>query len=55
MSNTRFVNKGLLKADLNNLNALIKHFENGGTIQVLPAQKRPKRGYATGKSINVKG
>lgn len=40
MSNARFINKGLLKSDLNNLNALIKYFENGGTITVCKPSKR---------------
>lgn len=54
MSNTRFVNKGLLKADLATLNALIKYYEKGGTITVAPKAKRPKGGVTVGKTINVK-
>lgn len=42
MSNARFVNKGLLKSDLNTLNALINYFENGGTITVCKAGRRSK-------------
>lgn len=40
MSNARFVNKGLLKSDLNTLNALINYFENGGTITVCKPGRR---------------
>lgn len=40
MSNARFVNKGLLRSDLNTLNALIKYFENGGSITVCKPSKR---------------
>lgn len=40
--NARFVNKGRLKSDLNTLNALIKYFENGGTITVCKPGRRSK-------------
>lgn len=40
--NHRFVNKGLLKSDLNTLNALINYFENGGTITVCKTGRRSK-------------
>lgn len=42
MSNARFVNKGLLKSDLNTLNALIDYFENGGTITICKTGRRSK-------------
>lgn len=42
MSNARFVNKGLLKSDLNTLNALINYFENGGTITACKTGRRSK-------------
>lgn len=38
--NSRFVNKALIKSDLNTLNALIKYFENGGGITVCKPSNR---------------
>lgn len=55
MSNTRFVNKAQLKADLATFNALSSYFENGGTIKVAKAVKRPKRGYTVSKVKVAKG
>lgn len=40
--NSRFVNKALIKSDLNTLNALIKYFEFGGTITICKPGKRSK-------------
>lgn len=40
MSNTRFVNKGLLRADPKVLAAVIDYFENGGTITVCKSGRR---------------
>lgn len=55
MANTRFVNKGLLKSDLNTLNALIKYFEQGGNITVVKSSKRPKKGYTVSKVKVARG
>ena len=56
MSNARFVNKGLIKGnDYATINALVNYFENGGTIKVVKAAKRNKKGYTVSKVKLAKG
>ena len=52
-SNARFAKKSL-KLDYSTLNALVKFYENGGTITKVEAAARPKKGYTTGKIKVVK-
>lgn len=54
MSNARFVKKSF-NLDLGTLNALTNYFENGGTIKVAKAVKRPKKGYTVSKVKLAKG
>lgn len=56
MSNARFPNKAKLTSDYATLQAIIRHFENGGVITVVPSSKRPKRGFTLGNpKLKAKG
>lgn len=54
MSNPRFAKKQL-NLNYNTIGALQSYFENGGTIKVAKAVKRPKKGYTVSKVKLAKG
>ena len=54
MSNARFVKKSF-HLDIATLNALTNYFENGGSIKVAKATKRPKKGITVSKVKIARG
>lgn len=48
MANKRFV-KRTSSVSGSQLEALVRFYENGGSIQVVKSSKRPKRGYTVGR------